>query len=72
MTDNDYTMIAALVVAVTDKAIRIRRHTPGGHAAPEWVPKSQVRDASIYDVGDDDVMDVATWLAEDREWPEAM
>lgn len=65
--------IAALVVGVSEKALKIRRYIGAGGsqlADAEWVPRSQVVGGDEYDQGDDDILLVAEWLARDRDWDE--
>lgn len=69
---DEYTEISATVLRLTDKAAQIERELSGGGTAdPEWIPLSQVQEPYMLQVGDCDVISVATWLARDRDWPEA-
>lgn len=69
---DDYVEISAMVRQLTEKAVRIERDLPGGGMAEsEWVPLSQIEEPELLVVGVCDVLSVRTWLAEDRDWPEA-
>lgn len=72
MRDSEWVTISASVEAETEKAFKIARDLDGGGTdAVEWLPKSQVRDPEVLEVGMVDLIEVRRWLAEDRDWPEA-
>lgn len=63
-----WTQVSVKVLGLTKKAVRVIREIGGHEDDPEWVPLSQVRDPNVLEVGLEDVIEIATWLAEDRGW----